>query len=83
MNAKAWLYGGATVTAIAMLISIAVLKRPEVTVGAAVLDALAPSVILGVIGLAARYPCRAMPLRHTKMIPRSASCERAARPEPP
>ncbi len=64
-RAKLGLYAVGTMTAIALLISIALLTRPEVPLGTAVVAALPPSLLLGVIGLAARYPCRAMPLRRT------------------
>jgi len=60
-----WLYAGATIAAIAMLISVAVLRRPEVPIRDVLLAALAPSILLAAIGLAARFPCRAMPLRRT------------------
>lgn len=62
---KGWFYAGGVVAAIAMLSSLALLKRPGVPLGDAALAALPPSLVLGIIGLAARYPCRAMPLRRT------------------
>jgi len=51
--------------AVAILLSLALITRPEVPLGKAVLAAFPPSLLLGVIALAARYPCRAMPLRKT------------------
>jgi len=62
-----WLYGGAMITVLAMLISLGVLKRPDVTYADAAIAAIAPSMVLASIGLAARYPCRAMPLRRTQV----------------
>ena len=60
-----WLYAGSAITAVAMLVSLGALKRPEVSFADAALYAIAPSIVLAGIGLAARYPCRAMPLRRT------------------
>lgn len=62
---KGWLYAAVTITAAALLISVGLLKRPAISFGAAALAALPPSLLLGIIGLAARYPCRSMPLRRT------------------
>jgi len=62
---KAWLYAGGAVAGAALLCSIVLLKRPGVPLAVALLAALPPSLLLGGIGLAARYPCRAMPLRQT------------------
>jgi len=62
---KLALYATAAGVAAAMLASVALLKRPNVTIGTAALAALLPSLVLGVIGLAARFPVRAMPLRRT------------------
>jgi two-component system sensor histidine kinase AlgZ len=59
------LYAQLAVAAVAMLATVALLKRPGVTAGNAALMALAPSLVLGIMGLAARFPCRAMPLRRT------------------
>jgi len=57
------LYAIAAVAAAALLSSVALLKGvPFID---AVMAALPPSIVIGVIGLAARYPCRAMPLRRT------------------
>jgi len=52
-------------TAVALLCSVTLLVRPGVPLGRAIVGALPPSILLGVIALAARYPCRAMPLRKT------------------
>ena len=57
------LYALGAATAAAMLASVALLKRPAVSMAAAVLAALLPSLVLGILGLAARFPVRAMPLR--------------------
>jgi two-component system sensor histidine kinase AlgZ len=62
---KLGLYAVAAVAAAALLASIAFVIRPGVPLQHAIAAALAPSLILGVIGLAARYPCRATPLRRT------------------
>jgi LytS/YehU family sensor histidine kinase len=59
------LYGLAAATTAAMLVSMVVLKRPGVAVGTAAFAALQPSLVLGIFGLAARFPVRAMPLRRT------------------
>ena len=59
------LYAQLAVTVAAVLATVALLKRPGVTAGNAALMALAPSLVLGIMGLAARFPCRAMPLRRT------------------
>jgi LytS/YehU family sensor histidine kinase len=64
-RAKLGLYAVAAMTAVALLSSIALLKRPGVPLGMAIMAALPPSLLLGVISLAARYPTRAMPLRRT------------------
>ncbi len=59
------LYAQLAVSAVAMLATVALLKRPGVPVATAALTALPPSLVLGLMGLAARFPCRAMPLRRT------------------
>ena len=58
-------YAAAMWTAVALVISITLLVRPEVPFGTAILASFPPSLLLGVIALAARYPCRAVPLRKT------------------
>src|SRR5260370_20228974 len=58
-------YAAGLWTAVALILSLTVLVRPAVPVGIAVLAALPPSLLLGVIALAGRYPCRAVPLRKT------------------
>ena len=63
------LYALGAATAAAMLASVALLKRPAVSIGAAVLAALLPSLVLGILGLAARFPVRAMPLRRAGFSP--------------
>lgn len=52
-------------TAVALVCSVTLLTRPEVPLGKAVVAAFEPSLLLGIIALAARYACRAMPLRKT------------------
>jgi two-component system sensor histidine kinase AlgZ len=64
-RAKIGVLAVGAMTAAAMFASIALLTRSDVALGTAALAALPPSLLLGVIGLAARYPCRAMPLRRT------------------
>jgi two-component system sensor histidine kinase AlgZ len=59
------LYAIGAVAAAALLASYTLLARPGVPPGTVLLAALAPSLVLGVVGLAARYPCRSMPLRRT------------------
>ena len=66
---KLGLYATAAGVAAAMLASVALLKRPNITIGTAALAALLPSLVLGVVGLAARFPVRAMPLRRTGASP--------------
>jgi len=52
-------------TAVAIALSVMLITRPEVPLGKAILAAVPPSLLLGVIALAARYPCRSLPLRKT------------------
>ncbi|HEY8132001.1 MAG TPA: histidine kinase [Thermoanaerobaculia bacterium] len=66
-RAKLGLYALGAWTGVALLISIALLTRPGVPLGTAIIAAFPPSLLLGVIALAARYPCRAMPLRRTRL----------------
>jgi two-component system, LytTR family, sensor histidine kinase AlgZ len=61
------LYAQLAVSAVAMLATVALLKWPGVPVATAALTALPPSLVLGLMGLAARFPCRAMPLRRTSV----------------
>ncbi|HEV8658091.1 MAG TPA: histidine kinase [Thermoanaerobaculia bacterium] len=65
MNARLVFYAVAAVTAAALVSSVLLLWRPDVPIGPIVVAALAPSLVLGFIGLASRYLCRAMPLRGT------------------
>ncbi len=62
---KLALYALSAVAAAAVLSSVALLRG--VPIAAAALAALLPSMVLGALGLAARYPCRAMPLRKTSV----------------
>jgi len=64
-RARVGAYAVGAWTAVAMLLSVALITRPEVSLGKAIVAAFPPSLLLGVIALAARYPCRAMPLRRT------------------
>jgi len=59
------LYALAAAAAAAMLTSVALLGRPGVAIGTVALGAILPSIVLGILGLAARFPVRAMPLRRT------------------
>lgn len=65
-RARLGLYAVGTATAAAMLVTLVLLTRPGVPLGHAATAALPPSLLLGIVGLAARYPCRAMPLRRTQ-----------------
>ncbi|HUP47475.1 MAG TPA: histidine kinase [Thermoanaerobaculia bacterium] len=56
------LYGAGGLAATALGAS-AFLLTPSAGTGLAIAAALPPSIVLGFLGLAARYPCRAMPLR--------------------
>jgi two-component system sensor histidine kinase AlgZ len=64
-RARLGLYAVGAWTGIALLCSLALITRPGVPIPTAIAAALPPSLLLGVIALAARYPCRAMPLRKT------------------
>ncbi len=59
------LYAVAAVTVAALISSVSLLWKTGASIGSLVLAALLPSLLLGFIGLAARYLCRAMPLRST------------------
>jgi two-component system, LytTR family, sensor histidine kinase AlgZ len=61
------LYAQLAVAASALLASVALLKRSGVPVGKVALYAIVPSLVLGIIGLAARFPVRALPLRGTSV----------------
>ncbi|HEY3053646.1 MAG TPA: histidine kinase [Thermoanaerobaculia bacterium] len=67
MNRRILLYAVAAVTAAALVSSVLLLWRPGAAIGPIVLAALAPSLLLGFIGLASRYLCRAMPLRSSSV----------------
>jgi two-component system sensor histidine kinase AlgZ len=64
-RAKSGLYVSVAIFAIALFVSIIFLRRPSIPVGTAFLYALPPSLLLGVLGFAARFPCAGMPLRRT------------------
>lgn len=59
------LYGGGAIAATALATSVFLLARHTGAAGGAIVAALPPSIVLAFIGLAARYPCRAMPLRRS------------------
>src|SRR5712691_1198412 len=59
------LYAVGAVTAAALISSVLLLWRPGTALGTIALAAIAPSLLLGFIGLASRYLCRALPLRST------------------
>jgi hypothetical protein len=62
-RAKLGLYAAAAITTASVLTSVALLTKPDVSLATAVAASFPPSLLLGVIGLASRYPCRALPLR--------------------
>jgi hypothetical protein len=57
------LYAVGIVTAAALLAGALLLWRGGAPIGVCITAALLPSLLLGIIGLASRYLCRAMPLR--------------------
>ena len=59
------LYGIGALGTAALITSVFLLWRSGTTVGLGLLAALPPSIVFGFIGLAARYPSRAMPLRRS------------------
>lgn len=59
------LYGIAAIGSAALVASVFLLWRGGNTTGLAFAAALPPAIVFGFIGLAARYPCRAMPLRRS------------------
>lgn len=56
-------YAAAIVAVAALAASVFLLVRQGVAITSAITAAVVPSLLLGGIGLAARFPCRAMPLR--------------------
>jgi two-component system, LytTR family, sensor histidine kinase AlgZ len=60
-------YAAAAVAAAAAGISALLLVRDGVDAPIAVISALGPSLLFGLIGIASRYACRSMPLRSTSM----------------
>ena len=64
-RARIGLYAAAAVAVAALISSAFLLTRQGFTVSNAVVAALPPSIVFGFIGLASRYPCRAIPLRKT------------------
>jgi two-component system, LytTR family, sensor histidine kinase AlgZ len=62
---KPGLYMVGAIAALATLSSVVLLRPPDVSIGAMILAALPPSILLGFLALAARYPCRALPLRRS------------------
>jgi two-component system, LytTR family, sensor histidine kinase AlgZ len=74
-------YALGAAVAVAMLASVALLRRPGVAAGTMAIDALVPAIILGILGLAARFPVRATPLRRagaTRLIATHAVSAAAA-----
>jgi sensor histidine kinase YesM len=65
MTKRIVLYAVGVITAAAMISSILLLWKPPAPAGPIVLASIAPAILLGFIALAARYLCRAMPLRTT------------------
>ncbi|HSP15289.1 MAG TPA: histidine kinase [Thermoanaerobaculia bacterium] len=65
MNRRVVLYAAGAVASAALVSSVVLLWKTGAQLGAVVLAAVAPSLLLGFIGLASRYLCRAMPLRGT------------------
>ena len=59
------LYAQLAVAAVALVSSIALLKRPEAGIGETALIAVLPSLVLGLFGLTAYFTCRALPLRRS------------------
>ena len=59
------LYGIAAIGSAALVASVFLLWRGGNTTGLAFAAALPPAIVFGFIGLASRYPCRAMPLRRS------------------
>ncbi len=60
---RAPLLAAFAVAAAALIASALLFMRDGVAPAKAVIAALGPAVLFGFIGLAARYPCRALPLR--------------------
>lgn len=59
------LYGIAAIGGAALVASVFLLWRGGNTSGLAFVAALPPAIVFGFVGLASRYPCRAMPLRRS------------------
>src|SRR2546428_11710877 len=53
------------IAGLATLSSVVRWRPPDVSIAAMILAALPPSILLGFLALAARYPCRALPLRRS------------------
>ena len=64
MNRRVVLYAVGGVAITAMISSVLLLWKPGASIRSIVLTAIGPSLLLGFIGLAARYLCRALPLRN-------------------
>jgi histidine kinase len=65
VNRRIVLYAVSIVAVAAMVSSVLLLWRRGTPLGTVVLASIGPSLLLGFIGLASRYLCRAMPLRST------------------
>ncbi len=85
-KARVALYGAGVVAGAAMINSLLLLLRQGFAPAVAFMAALVPSLLFGFIGLASRYPCRAMPLRTTSFTrilvahAGAAAAARAGRP---
>ena len=60
-------YGGAALASAALIASGFLLSRHSSQSGIILLAATPPAIVLGFLGLAARYPCRALPLRRNSV----------------
>jgi sensor histidine kinase YesM len=68
MSSRIVLYAVGAMTSAAMISAILLLWRPGMELAPIVLASIAPSLLLGAIALAARYLCRATPLRTTAPV---------------
>lgn len=65
MRGRTAFYAAASLGAVALVVSVYLLTRGGVAAGVAIAAALPPAGLLGLAGLAARFPCRAIPLRRS------------------
>lgn len=81
MKPRGVLIALAAVTIAALASSVLLLWRTGVALGPLIVAAIAPSILLGVIAVASRYLCRAMPLRGTppsRLVPTQAGAAAVA-----